>query len=459
MAVVRGHAGVAMQLRERTDLAISPIISGQTDVLRKEAVAQVIAELFEHADGGNTTAMRLLGCSVSQGFSTEREDSVLAFRCFLSSAQKGDVIAQYNLGVCYSTGRGVRQDQVKATKWFRAAADAGDTESMRVMAVRMSEGRGCQTDLEAATTTFLRAAEAGDPTAEFNLGVRYASGHGIPRPAPAAKAFYLGGGQADVAGQGAARDAARELWENMLDCEEVLDPTQARIAAEWYKRAASRGHRKAMYNLAQLMATGRGVPLSHDGASDLLREAAHKGYPRAQYALSLQLSREAAALVDGRVGGASSTCPPRHLNISHQEAPGDRPLMPLKHAEARHPEADGGDHSVGTRNFGHGATVSAASIALDDAPSERVARALEAESMRWLQAAADAGYGKVCVYRWIRVCTLLWVAVGVWRCRCVVSLACSRKRALFSRVVAHVTSTIFIAQYVLQALYLLHNMY
>jgi TPR repeat protein len=268
---------------------------GADAALRKEAVTQIMAELFEQADAGNTTAMRLLGCSVSEGVGKAGKDAVLTFRCFLSSAQQGDVNAQYNLGVCYATGCGVRQDQVKATKWFRAAAAAGDTGAMRAIAIRMNEGRGCAADVQAATAAFLRAAEAGDPSAEFNLGVRYASGHGIPSPAPGPKAFYLGGKQAEGVEKEAEVTAAVDALDDLL-ADDRLDLSQTRIAAEWYKRATVGGHCKAMYNLAQLMATGKGVTLSQDGAIDLLRQAARKGYARAQYALFLQLNCQASDL-------------------------------------------------------------------------------------------------------------------------------------------------------------------
>ena len=300
---LRGGSDCAQSDCTRRHLALNrPAIRGDQgaqDELRKEAVTQIMAELFEQADAGNTTAMRLLGCSVSEGVGKTGKDSVLTFRCFLSSAQQGDVHAQYNLGVCYATGYGVRQDQEKATKWFRAAAEAGDTVAMRAIAIRMSEGRGCAADSQAATAAFLRAAEAGDPSAEFNLGVRYASGHGIPSPAPEAKAFYLGEGPAEGADREDDFAAPEDALDQLLS-DDRLDLPQTRIAGEWYKRAASRGHCKAMYNLAHLMTTGKGVTLSQDGAIDLLRSAARKGYARAQYALFLQLNRQATDLLRER---------------------------------------------------------------------------------------------------------------------------------------------------------------
>jgi len=261
----------------------APLLGGQeaaalrnqgAAALRKQAVTEIMAELFQQADAGNSTAMMLLGCCVSEGFNKKCKDAELAFRCFLSAAQNGDIDAHYNLGLCYATGRGVRQDQFKVTKWLRSTAEAGDTEAMRLLTIRMSEGRGCACDLQGATATFVRAAESGDPTSEFNLGVRYASGHGVPTQNLAqATAFYFGGGQ-DAAKEGpvghlgaVVPDGWDDLSNSNSNFEDEEDRSRTRIAVEWYKRAASRGHCRALYNLAQLMAVGKGVPLSQDGAT------------------------------------------------------------------------------------------------------------------------------------------------------------------------------------------------
>ena len=44
---------------------------------------------------------------------------------FDAAAQKGDPRAQYNMGVFFFAGDGVKQDYETAVKWFRKAADQG----------------------------------------------------------------------------------------------------------------------------------------------------------------------------------------------------------------------------------------------------------------------------------------------------------------------------------------------
>jgi TPR repeat protein len=40
-------------------------------------------------------------------------------------AEQGDVLAQYNLGIVYDTGKGVPQDYTEAVRWYRLAAEQG----------------------------------------------------------------------------------------------------------------------------------------------------------------------------------------------------------------------------------------------------------------------------------------------------------------------------------------------
>src|SRR5208283_2880442 len=47
------------------------------------------------------------------------------------AAERGDAYAQYNLGVLYTKGRGVRQDLVQAHMWFSLAAAHGLQESQQ----------------------------------------------------------------------------------------------------------------------------------------------------------------------------------------------------------------------------------------------------------------------------------------------------------------------------------------
>ena len=64
-------------------------------------------------------------------------------------------------------------------------------------------------------------------------------------------------------------------------------PNDDKKAAEWYKLAAARGDREAMFALAMFKMTGRGGPADRAEAARLLAEAAKLGHVVAAYDLAL----------------------------------------------------------------------------------------------------------------------------------------------------------------------------
>ncbi|HPF46303.1 MAG: sel1 repeat family protein [Alphaproteobacteria bacterium] len=56
-------------------------------------------------------------------------DYALALKEFSAAAEKGDMNAQYNLGVMYEHGNGVEQSDKKAAEWYQKAADNGHPEA------------------------------------------------------------------------------------------------------------------------------------------------------------------------------------------------------------------------------------------------------------------------------------------------------------------------------------------
>lgn len=59
--------------------------------------------------------------------SANKGDYQTAFKLWLPLAELGDVAAQYNLGLMYSNGKGIKQDDAEAVKWYhRKAAEQGN---------------------------------------------------------------------------------------------------------------------------------------------------------------------------------------------------------------------------------------------------------------------------------------------------------------------------------------------
>ena len=60
---------------------------------------------------------------------------VQGFRETLQWAERGNASAQYNLGVMYAKGQGVRQDYAEAVRWYRRAAEQGDVQAQSNLGV------------------------------------------------------------------------------------------------------------------------------------------------------------------------------------------------------------------------------------------------------------------------------------------------------------------------------------
>ena len=85
---------------------------------------------------------------------TEKGDFQTAFKLWLPLAEQGNAKAQFNLGLMYDNGKGVKQDDAEAVKWYR------------------------------------KAAEQSDASAQFNLGVSYYKGKGVKRNPSKAKEWF-----------------------------------------------------------------------------------------------------------------------------------------------------------------------------------------------------------------------------------------------------------------------------
>ena len=123
-----------------------------------------------------------------QGFeATKRSDYQTAFILWLPLAEQGDAGAQFNLGVMYEDGLGVKQDDVEAVKWYRQAAEQGNANAQANLGSAYSAGRIVRQDYTEAVKWFKKAAENGSVDGQFKLGLVYLIGRGIQEDRTLAK--------------------------------------------------------------------------------------------------------------------------------------------------------------------------------------------------------------------------------------------------------------------------------
>src|SRR5437016_806159 len=95
-----------------------------------------------------------------------------------AKAEKGDAVAQYNLGDYYHDGVGVTKDETEAVTWFRKAAEQGFAYAQYNLGVAYANGDGVTRDAAEAIKWYRKAADKGDAWAQSNLGTLYERGDG-----------------------------------------------------------------------------------------------------------------------------------------------------------------------------------------------------------------------------------------------------------------------------------------
>ena len=97
----------------------------------------------------------------------------------LVRAERGNSSAQYNLGVLYDNGRGVRKDYKEAVKWYRKAAEQGLAGAQNNLGVLYDNGQGVRKDYKEAVKWYRKSAERGHDLAQYYLGEMYYRGQGV----------------------------------------------------------------------------------------------------------------------------------------------------------------------------------------------------------------------------------------------------------------------------------------
>ncbi len=119
-----------------------------------------------------------------------RGDYALAEREFRPLAERGNVLAQYKLGLMHNNGEGVEQNFGEAALWFHRAAVLGYAPAQRSLGIKYEKGQGVERNYGEAVRWYWYSAEQGDATAQYRLGRMYVLGRGIQRDFTEAVAWF-----------------------------------------------------------------------------------------------------------------------------------------------------------------------------------------------------------------------------------------------------------------------------
>ena len=154
-----------------------------------------------------------------------RSDFAKALRIFKPLADRGQVLAEYVLGLMYANGQGVPPDFGKAMALHRKAADQGEAKAQFSVGVMYFKGLGTKVDHAEAFKWYTRAANQGDPAAQYNLGAMYDKGDAVKRDPVKAAALYT---LAATARLRAAAAAKRQLAKSMTAAQLAQAEKEAR---------------------------------------------------------------------------------------------------------------------------------------------------------------------------------------------------------------------------------------
>jgi hypothetical protein len=103
------------------------------------------------------------------GWKWVRRARVAAVQHNLSKAERGDPVAQYDLGERYHDGLGVARDYGVALDWFLRAAAQGNARAQMNAGMMLYLGRGSATDGAESIKWLVVAVEGGEPRAQAAL--------------------------------------------------------------------------------------------------------------------------------------------------------------------------------------------------------------------------------------------------------------------------------------------------
>lgn len=141
-----------------------------------KTLPKVVAEIQSRAFAGDAEAQHDLAAVYTAGHGGVKVNYALAAKWFEESAYGGISNAQYNLGVLYHQGLGVKKDTEKAMELYRVAASQGHPEAQYNLAIAYVEGIGVEYNPQIASVYFEQAASGGIVEAAYNLGLLHENG-------------------------------------------------------------------------------------------------------------------------------------------------------------------------------------------------------------------------------------------------------------------------------------------
>lgn len=202
-------------------------------------------ELIEPSKAGDPRAQAILGDMYIQGLGVHA-DSAKAVRLFMDSANKGNLMAEYSLGLLYKYEKmsALKQNLPLAAHYLKKAADAGIAGAQFEYSEFLLKGLGgVRLDKQAGFKLLNASAKQNNFQAQWTLSLYYVKVKNVP--------------------------------------------IDEQTAFSYATKAAQKNSPRAQYPLAFYYAQGVATTKNPTKAFNLMRSSAEKGFPSAQYYLGI----------------------------------------------------------------------------------------------------------------------------------------------------------------------------
>ena len=250
-----------------------------TDEITKEDLAQ----LRQRADRGDQIAQYNLGLLLKQ---TPALGQPGEFKRWLAmAAASGDTDAYWDIAEAYIEGVLVDQDYSEAHAWLTKGAELNDPVCLYNLGVQYVQGDGVEPDPVRAFDCFRRAAELGDTNARFNLAMCFFKGLGTPVDLISAQKWAR---TVQAAGDQRGEQLLNNIARNMNPADPVQITLSTAEAGALMRELAMRQVAELQQDAANQAAAPPSVP-APPTPLEQLKAAAASGNPMAQMELARSL--------------------------------------------------------------------------------------------------------------------------------------------------------------------------
>ena len=193
----------------------------------------------------------------------------------LNLANKGDSDAQYTVGRCYESGKGIKMNKKRAKYWFKRSALQGNTDGECALGVCYYNGIACEQDMRKALELYIKGIQKNNPKSLFNMAI-FLEKHDKDQYGSVIFNCYLQ----------AAEMKYHHAVHNIAKCyaRGIGVKKNVRKMKKWLRKASKLGNYKASLYLYQLFT----VEGKDKKAFPYLRRAAEAGCLESQWRLGVE---------------------------------------------------------------------------------------------------------------------------------------------------------------------------